>query len=227
MVPKSRQANQRKKGEVCVEVLSRQPQTQIGGPGHTVEIDESKFGKRKYNQGKRVEGQWVFGGIDCDTKECFLATVEDRTQDTLLGVLNENVLLGTTIYSDCWKAYKSLSDEGYIHMTVNQLETFKDPETGAHTNIVESMWRCVKGSMPSSPDTLLVFIMCYTSSLQCSRRSPVAAMMFRGGACLEWSEMKCENAREGKVGKESCKVGAVRVEGTGAVRVLEFSQDLD
>lgn len=36
----------------------------IGGCGKNVEIDESKFGKRKYNRGKRVEGQWVFGGVE-------------------------------------------------------------------------------------------------------------------------------------------------------------------
>lgn len=29
----------------------------IDGPGKIVEIDESKFGRRKYNPGKRVEGQ--------------------------------------------------------------------------------------------------------------------------------------------------------------------------
>jgi hypothetical protein len=29
---------------------------QIGGPSRTVEIDLTKFGKKKYNRGKRVEG---------------------------------------------------------------------------------------------------------------------------------------------------------------------------
>ena len=36
-----------------------------------MEIDESKFGRRKYNVGRLVEGQWVFGGICRETKEFF------------------------------------------------------------------------------------------------------------------------------------------------------------
>ena len=34
----------------------------IGGNSIEIEVDESKFGKRKYYHGHRVEGQWVFGG---------------------------------------------------------------------------------------------------------------------------------------------------------------------
>ena len=61
----------------------------IGGPGLTVEIDESKFGKRKYNVGRLIEGQWVFWGICCETRDIFLVPVEDCSADTLLGVIQQ------------------------------------------------------------------------------------------------------------------------------------------
>ncbi|KCZ78038.1 hypothetical protein H311_00942 [Anncaliia algerae PRA109] len=36
----------------------------IGGPNLIVEINESKFGKGKYNKGYRVEGVWVLGLVE-------------------------------------------------------------------------------------------------------------------------------------------------------------------
>ena len=66
-----------------------QKSDKIGGPGKTVQIDESKVGKRKYHRGHRVEGQWVFGGIEEDTRKCFLVPVEDRSEATLLPIIRE------------------------------------------------------------------------------------------------------------------------------------------
>ncbi|CAG8802115.1 5972_t:CDS:2, partial [Cetraspora pellucida] len=37
-----------------------------------VEIDESKLGKCKYNKGKKVKGQWVFGGVKRESDKMFL-----------------------------------------------------------------------------------------------------------------------------------------------------------
>src|SRR5271155_3811847 len=36
----------------------------IGGICVEVELDESKFGKRKYDRGHAVEGVWVLGGVE-------------------------------------------------------------------------------------------------------------------------------------------------------------------
>ena len=113
----------------------------IGGEGKVVEIDKSKFRKRKYHRGHSVKGQWVFGGIERGTG---LVAVHDRSAETLIGLIKQWSLPGTTIISDCWAAYNSLCEEGYTHFTVNHSITFVDQTTGAHTNTIESTWKHVK-----------------------------------------------------------------------------------
>ena len=53
---------------------------QTGCIRQVVEIDESKFGKRKYNKGHRVEGQWLFGGIKRSSGKNFLIPVKKETE---------------------------------------------------------------------------------------------------------------------------------------------------
>ena len=90
------------------------------GPVKFVEIDESKFGKRKYHRGRLVEGVWVFGGIERDSNppKCFFIPVEDRSAATLIPIIKQWIKPGTTVLSDCSKAYHSL-----IHSTVSLLTT--------------------------------------------------------------------------------------------------------
>ena len=73
---------------------------ELGGPNMTVEIDESKFGRRKYHRGHPVKVQWVFGGVECDSGRTFLVPVLDRTADTLMGVIRAWIEPGTTLISD-------------------------------------------------------------------------------------------------------------------------------
>jgi transposase-like protein len=133
--------------EVATQITLETSQ-QLGGPGRTVEIDESKFGKRKYHRGHHVEGQWVFGGIDRDSGQIFMIPVEKRDRYTLLPIIKEWIKPGTTIISDYWKAYDCLDDEGYRHLKVNHSINYKDPDTGAHTNTIEGSWLHAKRSLP-------------------------------------------------------------------------------
>ena len=79
--------------DLCVELFLTNPQP-IGGPGHVVVIDESKFGHRKYSRGRMLSGQWVFGGIDVDTKDIFMIPVQNRTAATLVPLIEQYILPG-------------------------------------------------------------------------------------------------------------------------------------
>lgn len=122
--------------------------TRIGGPDKIIEVDESIFGRSKYNRGRFISGQWVFGGIDRETRKTFFIPVKNRDAKTLREVLEEWVLPGTTIISDCWKGYTDLEQSGFHHLTVNHSINFVDPITKAHTNTVERRWRDIKETIP-------------------------------------------------------------------------------
>ncbi|XP_050516404.1 uncharacterized protein LOC126891267 [Diabrotica virgifera virgifera] len=122
--------------------------TKLGGPGSIIEIDEAKFGKRKFNRSRLFRCQWLFGGYERSTGNFFVIPVERRDADTLLGIIRDWILPGTTIYSDCWKAYNCLAHEGFHHQTVNHSKHFVDPETGTHSNHIERLWREVRSNIP-------------------------------------------------------------------------------
>ena len=79
-----------------------------------------------------------------------MVSVDDRGTDTLLPIIKECIKPGTTIISDCWKSYNCLESEGFEHLKVNHSLHFKDPETGAHTNAIESSWRASKSITTAS-----------------------------------------------------------------------------
>lgn len=128
----------------------------IGGPGIEVQIDESAFGKRKYNRGHQVNTKWVVGGVeivpDATGKKrggkVFFVVVPDRTMQTLHRTIQTHVEVGSHIITDCWKGYNNLDKCGYLHDTVNHSKWYKDPKTGLHTNTIEGKWNGVKGQMP-------------------------------------------------------------------------------
>jgi transposase-like protein len=123
---------------------------QIGGEDVIVELDESKFGKRKYHRGHRVEGVWVLGGVERTTeRKIFLVQVPDRSAATLLPIIARHVLPGSIVHTDLWRSYFGVADLiGVSHLTVNHSQTFVDEDTGVHTNYIEGSWAGIKIRIP-------------------------------------------------------------------------------
>lgn len=122
----------------------------IGGPDIIVELDESKFGKRKYHRGHRVEGVWVLGGVErTRERRVFLVTVPDRSLETLEDVISKHVYPGSIVHSDLWRGYARLAQNfDYTHKTVNHSHNFVDPISFVHTNTIEGTWAGIKRSIP-------------------------------------------------------------------------------
>jgi transposase-like protein len=72
-----------------------------------------------------------------------MVPVENRSSATLMAVIKARILPGTTIYSDLWKSYSSIEQEGYQHGKVNHSKEFKSAD-GVHTNNIEGLWGEVK-----------------------------------------------------------------------------------
>lgn len=64
------------------------PNLLIGGPGKTVEIDESVFSKRKFNVGRLLPEQWILGGVCREDKGVFMFAVPNRKKETLKSIIS-------------------------------------------------------------------------------------------------------------------------------------------
>jgi len=133
--------------DVCSKWLLDHPY-KIGGPGLSVEIDESVISKRKYHRGRMVPERWIFDGYCCTSGRGFLELVPDRSAETLLPLVQKYIHPGSLILSDQWAAYNRISEidvhPPYEHQTVNHSVHFVDPVTGACTNNIEIFGKIVK-----------------------------------------------------------------------------------
>lgn len=125
---------------------------QIGGKDIVVEIDESKFGKRKYNRGHRVIGTWVVGLVERTVdRKIILIPVIQRDKDTLHSIIIKYVKKGSILMTDGWKGYNDISCYGYRHYIINHSIVYQRFEDGLsiHTNTIEGNWKSIKELCPA------------------------------------------------------------------------------
>ena len=137
-------------GEKLDHYMDNIVEHRLGGDGIQVQIDESMFHyKQKYHTGRLPQyNRWVFGIIDTinTPSNYYVKVVPDRRRETLLPIIQRVVRDGSIVVSDEWRAYSTIS-QTFEHQTVNHRLNFVNPETGAHTQNVESLWNRLKNRL--------------------------------------------------------------------------------
>jgi len=74
--------------------------------------------------------------------------IKDRTKSTIIPIINQVVRAGSIIHTDEAKVYITLK-ENYEHSSVCHKYNFVDPESGVHTQHVESYNNKIKAKIKS------------------------------------------------------------------------------
>ena len=90
-------------------------------------------------------------------RKALFFVVDHRDKETLEAIIKENVLEGTTVYTDQWEGYNGLAALGYTHKTVCHKFRFARKEFSGDmvervtTNHIERLWVEVKRSIKYMP----------------------------------------------------------------------------
>lgn len=82
--------------------------------------------------------------IKAASRRPILRLVKRRNKETLVPIIKKHIKPQSLVVSDEWRAYASLSQEGYRHVWVNHSQNYVDPQTGLHTQNIERAWQTYK-----------------------------------------------------------------------------------
>ncbi|KAG0442270.1 hypothetical protein DMUE_0398 [Dictyocoela muelleri] len=114
----------------------------LGGPGVIVQVDETMLNyKVKSHRGRSPRNKTdalciveVRGGIT----RCFATIIENKSQNTIVPIICQQVCSNSIIHTDEHGAYRNLREFFETHNTVCHKYSFINRTTGANTQAVES-----------------------------------------------------------------------------------------
>ena len=131
-----------------------------------VEVDETYVGgKHRKKRGRGAEGKTIVFGMLERGGRVVVKVVPNVSARTLLPMIQEHVLPGTTVYTDELGSYNRLSRLGYPHQSVrHRAKQYVDGN--AHINGLEGLWGNIKRSIDGihhavSPEYLQAYLDSY------------------------------------------------------------------
>src|SRR5438309_7921390 len=116
----------------------------LGGPGETVEIDETLIGGKAAPGEHYLSNKSLVLGMMEKGGELITRVVRNNSRDALCPVVQEHVLPRFTVHTDYLRSYLSLAACGYRHERVNHDSGQYVGPTGTTVNRVEGFWSMLK-----------------------------------------------------------------------------------
>ncbi len=127
------------------ERILKQSLTECPMENGEFELDESYFGAKRV-RGKRDRGAAgktpVFGLLKRRGKD-YVTIVHNCSKEALMPIIKGQILEGSTIHTDGWKAYDGLILNGYDHYRVFHNEN-EFARGKSHVNGIEAFWSYAK-----------------------------------------------------------------------------------
>lgn len=134
--------------EIRKHMASVDGSTPVGGLNEIVEIDETLVGGSVSGKGSGFKGnKTVVVGMLERGGDVATHIVTSRHRGPMEALIQEHVILGTTIATDEFGSYRFLSQLGYDHMTVQHNKGQYASSNGASVNGIEGFWRHLKASI--------------------------------------------------------------------------------
>lgn len=119
-----------------------------------VEVDETYIGaqwrnepwsvrRRGTKKGRGTNKQAVFGIYERHRQVVRTFLVPNVQKETLLALMREHIVLGSTIYSDAYQLYQLMAHEGYRHAFVDHKQ-HEYARGLVHSNGMEGFWGVLK-----------------------------------------------------------------------------------
>lgn len=137
--------------DTCSKWIKVNP-VRIGGLNQVVHLDEAPIA-RKSRDGRMIPTQWIFGGVDDQTKKCFLVRMLDHSRANFMKVIQTFVEPGSKIHSFEGLNFSDVTSlsvkPAYTHEVVAHRANFVDPSAEVQTpRNIESLWLRLKRKYP-------------------------------------------------------------------------------
>ena len=104
-------------------------------------VPQTLAGPTEWDESVPVKRQWVVGGVSRLTRQCLMLRVENRSERTLVPLVERHTGAESLIFTDEWGGYIGLMN----HWTVCHEREFVNPMARfVHTNTQEGIWAHLK-----------------------------------------------------------------------------------